>query len=424
MRFGADHPILPFNRDRSFMIKRFTVKSFKSLEDVSVELGDVNVFIGPNGSGKSNFLEALGVIGAAAFGRVDDEALLRRGVRAGIPKLYKSSFKGSDIRNEIRFRAETEAAAYEVGLFNPLDKPEPSWRYHTEKLEDGPDIRVDRTHLNKPKNQNPEAGLAALEMVNMEPDGPGAKLLDLLRNFNIYSPNTQVLRGLVPDSQQREPVGLSGGRLPEAISEMIHIRNKEFRHFGSDLFEMIDWVCGIESQLDREKGQRSISAQDSSVAPLAASVPRSQKVLVFRDKYMKEDRNELTGYDASEGALYILFTFVLALHEKAPKFLAIDNIDHGLNPRLAKRLMECLCKWILSTKGKRQILLTSHNPLILDGLPLLDDRVRLFTVDRSNQGKTVISRVEVNEELMKKAQQGWTLSRLWVMGNLGGMPNV
>lgn len=72
----------------------------------------------------------------------------------------------------------------------------------------------------------------------------------------------------------------------------------------------------------------------------------------------------------------------------------------------------------------RQILLTTHNPLILDGLPLQDDRVRLFTVSRTNSGRTSIRRVVVDQDLLKKAERGWSLSRLWVMGHLGGVPNV
>ena len=74
------------------MIERLTVRTFKSLEDVTVDLGLVNVFIGANGSGKSNLLEALGVLSAAADGKVDDMALLARGVRPGIPALYKTAF--------------------------------------------------------------------------------------------------------------------------------------------------------------------------------------------------------------------------------------------------------------------------------------------------------------------------------------------
>jgi len=75
------------------MIETIKVRDFKSLVNVEVELGTVNVFIGANGSGKSNLLEAIGILGAAASGLVNDESLKYRGVRPGLPVLYKSSFK-------------------------------------------------------------------------------------------------------------------------------------------------------------------------------------------------------------------------------------------------------------------------------------------------------------------------------------------
>ena len=74
------------------MLESLTVKTFKSLENVTVHFGLVNVFIGPNGSGKSNLLEALGILACSANGRVDDQALLSRGVRPGLPALYKTAF--------------------------------------------------------------------------------------------------------------------------------------------------------------------------------------------------------------------------------------------------------------------------------------------------------------------------------------------
>ncbi|MDE0648351.1 MAG: AAA family ATPase [Cyanobacteria bacterium MAG IRC4_bin_6] len=55
--------------DQADVIERFSVKTFKSLEEVTVELGQVNVFVGANGIGKSNLLEALGVLSAAANGK-------------------------------------------------------------------------------------------------------------------------------------------------------------------------------------------------------------------------------------------------------------------------------------------------------------------------------------------------------------------
>jgi energy-coupling factor transporter ATP-binding protein EcfA2 len=87
------------------MLKSFEAESFKSLENVEVELGRVNVFIGANGSGKSNLLEALGVLGAAANGRVDDEALLRRGVRRGFPGTYKSINPASRVNSDPKLSA-------------------------------------------------------------------------------------------------------------------------------------------------------------------------------------------------------------------------------------------------------------------------------------------------------------------------------
>ena len=102
----------------------------------------------------------------------------------------------------------------------------------------------------------------------------------------------------------------------------------------------------------------------------------------------------------------------------------MDNADHGLNPRLVRTLFERLCGWYLDANKPRQILLTTHNPLVLDGLPLQDDRVRLFTVSRSDSGRTVVRRVILTERLLRRAEQGWTLSRLWVMGHLGGVPDV
>ena len=83
--------------------------------------------------------------------------------------------------------------------------------------------------------------------------------------------------------------------------------------------------------------------------------------------------------------------------------------------------MSDFSEWVLSSTNQRQILMTSHNPAVLDGLPLQDDRVRLFTVDRDNHGKTIISRLKVDKRLLGMADKGWTLSRLWMNKLIGGI---
>jgi AAA15 family ATPase/GTPase len=113
------------------------------------------------------------------------------------------------------------------------------------------------------------------------------------------------------------------------------------------------------------------------------------------------------------------------LSPNAPKCFAIDNLDQALNPRLVRKLAQLLSQWIVESRDKRQILFTAHNPAVLDGLQLQHDDIRLFTVDRNNLGHTVINRVVITDELMALSKEkGWPLSRLWVMGHLGGVPNV
>lgn len=174
---------------------------------------------------------------------------------------------------------------------------------------------------------------------------------------------------------------------------------------------MVDWSEGF-------------GAVASALVPLSPSAARSPLVVQFTDRYMAKSRNRLSGYDASEGALYILFCAVLALHPKAPRLLAIDNFDQALNPRLARKLMAALCRWTAATQPQRQWLLTAHNPAVLDGLPLMQPDVRLFAVERDSNGCTCVSSIDLDEALRRRPNEEWTLSRMWMNGYLGAVPNV
>ena len=396
------------------MLEKLSVRTFKSLEDVQVELGLVNVFIGANGSGKTNLLEALGVLSAAADGKVDDQTVLNRGVRPGLPALYKSAFPartGRRIPPHLFFGAEGGRASYEVALHNPLDKPEPAWRFKTELWEDRSGTLVGYSPAQR-RRHNPERGLAALKAAEIS-TGAAPHLLKTLQDYVIYSPATDVLRGVIPETRPRRPVGLFGGNLPQALRELLRLSriNRKTRRVIRDVLGLIDWAEGIDS----------IPANELRLSPSAAT---SRRVIGFRDRYMRKGRNILSAYDASEGALYAIFLAVIAAHEKSPALCAIDNADHGLNPRMARALIERLCHWYLDADTPRQVLLTTHNPLVLDGLPLQKDKIRLFTVSRTNSGRTTVRRVKIDKALLNKAQEGWSLSRLWVMGHLGGVPDV
>ena len=396
------------------MIRKLAVNGFKSLMlDQPIELGRVNCFIGANGVGKSNLLEALGVLGAAANGVVDDESLLRRGVRAGVPRLYKSSFASERTPAHIGISVSGELGqCYRVSLLNPLESPEPSWIYKTEFLSDGRDEIIADGVRNR-KNLNPQAGLAALKMVELEESNPAAQLMRALQEYAIYCPNTPTLRGISPDLQSRRPIGLNGGLLAEAFGLLqLHLEDQGER--GEDVLEevleLIDWVADV-----------TITSQAGTL--LSPKVPRSKHLLKFTDRFMQKSRNELTAYDASEGALYVLFTAALCLLPQSPKVFAIDNLDQALNPRLVASLTKQLSRWLQHQDPQRQLLFTAHNPAVLDGLDLTDPETRLFAVERNSNGLTCFRRIELTPALQSLNQE-YPLSRLWLMGHLGAVPNV
>ena len=391
------------------MIDELKIEGFKSLHSLKLNLGKVNCFIGANGAGKSNILEALGVLSAAASGTIDDESLMRRGVRPGLPRLYKSSFSDSRTPPHIGLSTTGDSNAfYRVSLLNPIERPQPSWSYKTEVLSDSQNDIVS-SGVRKKIDLDATSGLAALKLIELTRDNPARILMETLQQFAIYAPNTPTLRSLVPDTQPRSPVGLSGGQVSEGFAEFKKIILDKDESLSNDIFELVDWVSDITT-----------TSQPGSL--LSPSVGRTTESIKFIDRFMSASRNELTAYDASEGVLYVLFCALLCLSPKSPACFAIDNIDMALNPKLASLLIRKMSKWILSQQ-RQQILFTSHNPAVLDGLDLNNPQIRLFAVERNTVGHTVVRRIELTES-MRKLNEHYPLSRLWLMGNLGALPNV
>jgi len=384
------------------MITKFKVHCFKSIENTELDLGNINVFIGANGSGKSNLLEALGVLAAAAYGRVDQESLVRRGCRPG--GIFEPMFREGPSDNETSLEASNGAGRYFAEFIKVAQKRSLGSEFRREVWQAGQKKLVDRSTLTDTGKGDPKAGLAALKLAETDPSDPAAVFLKTLSTYSIYYPDAPVLRGLMQDPQIREPVGLSGGRLIEGVTEVLK-DDKAGEKLRSEFRASMDWFENFFMAID----------------------PNRVGQLTFLDRFFREEEGKrylLLISEVNEGALYLLFVAVLCLHSAAPNLFALDNADHGLNPLMARHLMTTMCSWLLDTDQPKQVLMTTHNPLVLDGLPLQDERVRLFTVDRDNRGTTRIKRFLVTDEHQKKAAEGWTLSRMWVNGLIGGVPNV
>lgn len=392
-------------------INKIHVKYFKALFDADFEPGNVNVLIGANGAGKSTVLEALGILSAAMSDRVNDNSLQRMGVRLSPAAMYKSRFKTIEraqqyIEFEIQWTDGVDQCSYTADLMPPTGAgSDDSWKYLSEFAKQNGAKVMGRSNRTKAPIANDIGYFMLNESMK---DTTCRKMGEYLSDYAIFQPETPILRGNISDPLQASPLGLGGGRLPEAVGDLLKEEDGEFR-FGDmeedDILSLIDWADAF--YIDSPKK-----------STLNAAVSSSRNVIEFKDRYLKNNAS-FTGYDASEGALYVLFMLTLAMHPASPVVFSIDNFDHALNPRLVRRLTEVFCEKIL--EREKTVFLTTHNPFVLDGLNLNDDRIRLFSINRDSHGYATLERVQVSDKLIKTDMP---LSRLWIEGYFGGVPDL
>ena len=371
-------------------LKRISVGNFKSLYDTSFEPGKINVFIGANGSGKSTVLEAIGLLSAAMTDRVDAASLQRRGVRLSVPTLYKSNFKDIKRRNPtINLSLEWNDSdtahdfRYDVHLTTPTDTD--YWKYHSEAFFQDCVQKWGRSNASRQQSNNYIGFFLIDDDKDLE---NGRKIARALSNYGIFQPNTMTLRGTIKELLSTVDDDIMFGDI-----------------FMDDVLDMIDWASSISVNAPKKNS-------------INANIPTTRQVIEFADRYMK-DSAQFTGYDASEGALYVLFMLTLAMHPQGPSIFSVDSFDHALNPHLAKKMTEVFCQEII--KNGKTAFLTTHSPLVLDGLDITNDDIRLFAVDRNSKGHSQITRITVSPELLAEGQ---SLSRLWINGRLGGVPTL
>jgi predicted ATPase len=412
------------------MISKLEIKGFKSLVDVSIELGAVNVFIGANGSGKSNLLEAVGFLSSILEGSLDAEPLRYRGVRDGIPNSFRTSFN-DHAEDGISITATTEELVYSASFSPNKDYPS-EWEIDQESLK-FKSIDIISGNISKFEILGKERFFYRKRLAQKAKSKSLVKYIDMISlfladdreagleqpfwrspseaelamdrlgkfpyqidEFAIFTPTTPQLRGLITDIH-RKRLGLGGSGLGQAIDDMLKREPDKLGPFDlDDVYELIEWADSLTIDETNDQATR----------------------LRIGDRFMGNGHKTVSLLESSEGALYVLFLLALVGHADSPPIFAVDNFDQALHPRLARALTEMISDQILAD-GTRQMLATTHNPLVLDGLDLLDDRVRLFTVDRDKTGASQVQRVLVTEELI---DQGFSLSRLWTSGRFGGVP--
>lgn len=360
------------------MIKEIAIRNFKSITETSLSLGNVNVFIGSNGSGKSNVLEAIAMAASERNCIIEVKDMIQKGIRIAKPELMVSSFYGKQTPHNITIKfigQEQETLNLSIYNLTPTD------------------IYSNWGATISPRVHRPEYS----EEVNIGME----KLRKYLSQYLIYSPSINTLRGLTSESFQY-PLGLYGEGLDVLLNQLPIEEIEDIKQAAADCIPWIEDIFFDNEESYKRQGYK---------------LGRSKSNLYFRDKFMQRKNNLFSAENANEGVLELLFFLTLFISSKTPSFFAIDNIENGLNPRLCRSLMKKICS--LSVKNNKQVIITTHNPAILDGLNLSDENQRLFVIQRSDEGQTQIKPIRV-----KPTTDGhMRISEMWMRGLIGGVPD-
>lgn len=356
------------------MISDISIKNFKSVVDVNLPLGRFNLLIGANGCGKSNILEGIAMGAAASSDKLDYEYFANRGIRVVEPRFMLPAFDGNE--EKLIEVCVTDKDGHKTVL----------------------DIRYDRNA--KPArwvNDN------EYDWSNMVPKNVprGNKFMVIptsidINPFLIYSLEETKLRQ-ADNSNRTYPLGRHGEGLFAYLKELAQ-RPDALDIFNEikDNLKILDWFDDMQVP----SGQLS-----------------SEFNLKLKDGYLADTLNIFDQRSTNEGFLYLLFYFTLVISDETSSFFAIENIDTAFNPKLCREVVKRLVE--LAKKHGKQIIATTHNPSILDGLDLNDDEQKLMVVQRSIDGYTKVRTLKKEEVV----NSDLSLSQLWLRGFIGGLPN-
>ncbi len=340
------------------MLRSFRIQNFKSLLDFSLdEMGQFVCLVGLNGSGKTTVLQALDFVAHLATGGLD-EWFRERGWNRGD---VRSKFSP---RRHTLFDLTFDLAAGEV-RWSATYSPVTSRCVREEFWVDGDSLlMVERGQMATQQGESDvdqfdyrgsvlslfrefsEEGLAQLK-----------EFLSQIKSLELLSPHRMRSR-----SRVAEDVGLGG----EKIAGYIHSLKTDRRQaIEKELKKFYPHMHRLRTKSGRA-GWTEILLEEDYKQPF------------FSLGLQTESRH------INDGLLRILT--LVAQVQTEHQILLFDEIENGINPELAGTLVSYLLE------AEQQIMVTTHNPVILNYLP--DERAKesVFFLYRTAKGDTKAKR--------------------------------
>jgi predicted ATPase len=338
------------------MIKRFRIVNFKSLADVTVDLGPVTVLVGRSGTGKSNFVDAIRFLRDFLLTPNNQPVTLQGGwariVCATAPPprpnaptrlSFEVTFAVPRIPGDFQYRLEFEAR-----------QAVPQLQFSAESLSLGGAIlfhQRDQKWIDEPKVLPAvQAGLAAIGRINGIQEVSLAYLA-LTSGIGCYDFPGAVLEGPLLGHAAWRPGQAPGGD-PRGLLDGAENYLQEFAAV----------VDNLHDSSRRNEIYSALRLLNPSVRSVELEVPSRSRIVVGHGIGTRTLTLDIG--QQSEGFRRLL-AHLIALYQSRPKLLLIfEEPEKGIFPGalsvLADEFNAC------PDAGRGQIIMTTHSPGLLD----------------------------------------------------------
>lgn len=358
------------------MLTSIGLNNFKSYDDATLSLADLTVLIGANASGKSNLIEALQLISWIAQGRrladlpyaLDKEELAVRGKNSELfldnkmPLSFTCRFTTpqGELALELSLSSRNDELVIQDESLSAdwLDSNVPFLYKVVESADqDGDDILV--SYNNFARGKNPKIICTGRQAVfsqlqtpaRFDPKHPLSQK-EIPRNAKAVQDVLQRILFLDPvPGQMRDYSFPSDNRL-----------RGDGRNLSAILFKLCKSEASNTEVLDFVK---QLPEQDISKIAFIEG-PRGEVMVQLTETFgaLEETRDAAV---LSDGTLRVLAIAAALLSVDEGSLVVIEEIDNGVHPSRAGKLLERIKA--LAERRSLRVLLTTHNPALLDALP-------------------------------------------------------
>ncbi len=402
------------------MLTAITFNSFKSYKNARLPLAPLTVLIGANASGKSNAIEAMRLLAWLAQGH----------------KLTSIQYAGADrvVRGRVEDLPYNKGESFTLGC----QTNEPEWSRLSMTIshrEDGLHISGETLEWNSESGNNvplyaltePSAGQNTDVRVayNNFTRGSNKPYVVCSDQMAIFTQLTSSAPFQEKYKKSQEDIPVITKKYERWLSAMFFLDSvpvkmrgyafpseKRLQGDGSNLSGMLYNLWGEEQQAEQEPFKthraeilqfiQSLPEQDISKLSFLTE-PRGGVMVQLTETF----GGNAVEYDASllsDGTLRVLAIAAAMLSAEEGSLVVIEEIDNGVHPSRASHLLERIR--MIAERRQLRVLLSTHNPALLDALPESAIPEVVFCYRDPKDGTSCLVRLEDLPEYPELIAQG------------------